>query len=261
MIDIRLMGSVDLVSADRPQVQLVMRRSKRLALVAYLAAARPHGFHRRDALLALFWPDLDASHARNALRQAVHFLRDALGHDALLARGDDLALDPRHVRSDVAEFERRVAAGDFESALVLYRGAFLHGLHVSRAPEFEHWLDQERERLRRQAVEVALALAERDETAGRPLDAVRWATRAVEFGPFDEQAVRCLIRALDRSGDRSAAVHAYEQFAERLRRTLELEPAPETRVLVASVRDRETAVPHAARAPAVADTPAGSPRG
>src|SRR5262245_12921902 len=38
---------------------------KRLALLAYLAIARPRGAHRRDALVAIFWPELDQHGARS----------------------------------------------------------------------------------------------------------------------------------------------------------------------------------------------------
>ena len=46
-----------------------------------------------------------------------------------------------------------------EQALELFRGALLEGLHVSDAPEFERWLDSEREQLRRRASEAAEHLA------------------------------------------------------------------------------------------------------
>lgn len=38
-----------------------------MALLAYLSSTGPHDFHRRDALLALFWPEFDEERARNAL--------------------------------------------------------------------------------------------------------------------------------------------------------------------------------------------------
>jgi len=41
----------------------VLAQPKRVALLAYLAAATPRRLHRRDSLLALFWPELDQEHA------------------------------------------------------------------------------------------------------------------------------------------------------------------------------------------------------
>ena len=79
MIELRMLGSLGLLAPNSRDLQAVLRRPKRLALLAYLATARPQGFRRRDTLVALLWPDLNQSHARNALRQAVHFLRHEIG--------------------------------------------------------------------------------------------------------------------------------------------------------------------------------------
>src|SRR3989442_14531317 len=88
MLKLQLLGSLDLLDAGR-DVSPVLRRPKSLALLAYLAAARPRGFHRRDTLLALFWPDLDQAHARNSLRQAVHSLRQVVRAQAIVGRGEE----------------------------------------------------------------------------------------------------------------------------------------------------------------------------
>jgi len=64
-----------------------------------------------------------------------------------------------------------------ERALELYRGGFLEGVHVSEAPEFERWVDQEREHLRRRATEAAQTLAERAADEG-----TRWAHPAGRYG-------------------------------------------------------------------------------
>src|SRR5207249_595698 len=140
MLKLQLLGSPDLLDAGR-DISPVLRRPKSLALLAYLAAARPRGFHRRDTLLALFWPDLDQAHARNALRQTVHSLRHELGGH-------------------------------------------------------------------------------------------------VEIGPYDESALRWLLRLLDHIGRRSDAVREYEEFADRLALDLEVNPSPETRSLMETIRAR-----------------------
>jgi serine/threonine-protein kinase len=239
MIELRVLGSVDLRASEGQDVQSVLRHPKRLALLAYLAAARPRGFHRRDALLTLFWPDLDQPHARNALRQAVHFLRNALGRDVLVPRGEEeLALDPQRLSCDVAAFEEFLDAGETRSALNLYRGDLLAAFHVSDALEFERWLDQEREHLRRRAVSAALALAQESETGGDALRAARWASRALEISPYDEGALRRVLRLLDQAGDRAEAMHEYDAFARRLLADLSLAPAPETASLAEEIRAR-----------------------
>src|SRR2546422_1905507 len=49
----------------------MIRRPPRSTLFPYTTLFRSPGFHRRDSLLALFWPELDQEHARKALRQAL----------------------------------------------------------------------------------------------------------------------------------------------------------------------------------------------
>src|SRR5206468_1938006 len=112
MIELSMLGRLSLTGADGREVRGLLGQPRRLAL---LAAASPQGFHRRDTLLALFWPELDQEHARAALRQALHVVRDALGADAVASRGDEeIGLDFAQVSCDVAAFERALRIGQLE---------------------------------------------------------------------------------------------------------------------------------------------------
>jgi len=79
MVEFRLLGTVNLTSAEGREARGLISQPRRTALLAYLAAATPRGLHRRDRLLALFWPELNQAHARAALRQALYVLREELG--------------------------------------------------------------------------------------------------------------------------------------------------------------------------------------
>lgn len=217
----------------------MLRRPKLVALLAYLAAARPHGFHRRDRLLAIFWPELDQPRARNALRQAVFHLRTSLGADALLTRGDEeLAVNPARVRCDVVAFDELLAAGREAAALELVRGELLPGFHLSDAPDFERWLDEEREHLHRQTAIAAGTLAQAEEKQGNLAGAAHWARLGAEVAPYDEDGLRTLLGVLDRAGDRAGALQAYDRFARRLEADLGVQPAPETQAVVRAIRTR-----------------------
>lgn len=218
----------------------VLQQPKRLALLAYLAMATPHRYHRRDALLGMFWSELDQGHARAALRRALYFLRQALGDETLLGRGDEeIAVAEAGVWCDVGEFEQAIAAGDFRKAADLYRGDLLEGFYVSQAPEFERWLDLQRSHLREQAALVLKTLTEEAEQKRDWDAATGWARRAASLSPYDEAAFRKILSLLDRTGDRSGVIKAYDEFAARLRDTYEIDPSPETRDYVAGLRSRE----------------------
>src|SRR2546428_558737 len=244
-----MLGRLSLTGADGREVRGLVGPPRRLAPLASLAAASPQGFHRRDTLLALFWPELDQEYARAALRQALHVVRDALGADVVASRGDEeIGLDFAQVSCDVAVFERALRNGPPEEALDRYGGARREGFFTSDAPEFERWLETGRARLQQAAAGAARALAERYESDNDLTRALRWTRRSIELAPSDERLVRRLIALLDRQGDRAGALEAYEVFARRVAAESDAEPAAETRALVAAVRARVRAEPAAAPA-------------
>src|SRR5213078_250582 len=77
---------------------------RKLALLAVLATGGERGVSR-DRLLALFWSESDAEHARHALTQSLSALRRELGSDDLFLGSADLSLTPALIDSDVADLE------------------------------------------------------------------------------------------------------------------------------------------------------------
>src|SRR5438093_6877986 len=260
VVEFRILGALNLLGAGGRELTSVLAQPKRVALLAYLAAATPRRLHRRDSLVALFWPELDQEHARAALRQALHGLRHALGDGVLVTRGDeDIGLDAERIRCDVVEFERAAVVGRLADALDLYRGDLLEGFFIRGAPEFEQWLEDERARLKAVALRGATQLAERSEGHGGLAEAAQWSRRALRIAPLDEPALRRLMKTLDRLGDRAGALDAYETFAKRLTAELEAEPAPETRALSDAVRARAATLSSAVTELSPLETPAELP--
>ncbi len=260
MIRFHTLGTLDLRGFDGSELRSILQQPKRLGLLAYLCVATPQRYHRRDSLLALFWPDLDQEHARAALRRSLYFLRAELGPEVLTGRGDDeVGVSDEKLWCDARALEGAVVAGDAEAALLLYRGPLLEGLYVTgAAPEFQDWLDRERSRFRERAATAGRTLMDRAEADGRLTEAANWARRVVELSP-DELGLRRLLTLLDRSGDRSGALRTFDDFARRMVQEFELEPSAETRSLVEEIRRR----PEAPRVPVRSATPtlesAGSP--
>lgn len=237
MIRLSMLGAVDLRGAEGRQLYSVLAQPKRLALLAYLAAATPRAFHSRDTVLALLWPDLNQEHARAALRQALYVLRGALGDSILLTCGDAvIGLDHSRLCCDVTLFDRAIDAGSRPEALTLYGGDFLCGFHVSGAPEFERWLDSERARLAARAATAAWALTDSEERRGNLIGALEWARRLHSLDRDDERAVRRMVFLLDRVGDRMAALRVYREFSRRIAADYAMEPAAETEALISAIR-------------------------
>ncbi len=239
-VEFRALGTIDLRTADGRSAVTVLQQPKRLALLAYLAHARPRGFRRRDELLALLWPESDDQHARAALRKTVHAIRAALGAEVLVGRGDEeLALDFELFHSDVDEFDAAIAEKRFRDASRLYRGELLPAFYATTSATFERWLDSERERLQECAARAASSVAKHESDLGNRPEAVTWARRALECSPQDETLVRQLLYALDAAGDRTGALDVYQEFRARLAREYDVDPAPETEALVAAIRARD----------------------
>ena len=236
-----MLGTLDLKGADGRAVHAILAQPKRLALLAYLAIHTDQGA-RRDSVVALFWPELDTTHARGALRQSLRFLRRELGDGILNGHSDEaLAFEPATVWCDVAAFEQACKAGQPGQALQLYRGGFLEGCFVSGgSPELDRWIAAERTRLAQLAVRAAADLAERAEREGDLPTAVQAARHGVALDPDDETALARLVALLDRSGDRAGALSAFETFRRRLQQEYDATPSPETDARIQAIRARQT---------------------
>jgi len=239
MIRFTILDSIDLRTADGVALEGVLAQPKRVALLLYLCLAGRRGYVRRDRLLALFWPEAPTDRARNALRQAVHQLRRSLGEATVEGRGaDELGVRPDLLGCDAVEFEDLLAARKPEAALALYREELATGLHVGDAPAFSEWLEGERNRLRRLALQAIGQVTDQALTAGLPGRAAEWLRRAIELAPLEEEPVRRLMELLDQQGDRGGALLACEELAGRLRRELDASPSAETLDLARRIRAR-----------------------
>lgn len=240
MIRFHMFGVPDLRADSGAKAFTVLAQAKQVALLGVLCVARD-GSVRRDRLLSLLWPDLDESRARNSLSKAIHNCRRALGDDAIGGRfAEEIALDVSVWSCDLWDFDDAHLRGDRKSALTIaLTGEFLDGLQVPESAALEHWLDAERARIRRIAVESASVLAERDEGHGSFDGAAEYLRIAATLSPLDERILRRRITLLDQLGDRAGALDTFADFRLLLQRELEVEASPETLALVETMRRRE----------------------
>lgn len=255
MVELRALGVLEVRADGGNGDPASLTQPRRLALLLYLALAEPAGLHARDRLLALFWPDADAASARHSLRNALHALRRALGEDAVVTRGDAfVGLDHARLRCDALTLRAHLAAGRTAEAVQAWTGELAPGFHVSGAPDFEHWLDQQRDELRR-AVRAA-AWRDADRCRGTGADEVEAVRRAVRLDPASEVGTRRLMQLLAESGDRAGALRAYRALTDHLARELDTAPSPATRALADAQRIAASTGGVAPARPSPAPTPA-----
>ncbi len=248
MIELKVMGSVRMTGSSDAGIEAVLVQPKRLALLSYLALS-PEPLVPRDRLLALLWPESDERRAREALRQALRFLRRSLGSDLLVTQGRNwVGVSRAHVDCDIWRFYALLEAGDLSGALSLYNGELLEGLEVRAAPGFEQWLSVSRQEVARRAADACWQLAELARDEGDAVAAQGHAWRAREILPADEEGLRRLMGLLLWSGDRAGALRAYESFETWLAKEFEAVPSVRTRELADRARGPALAGSDAANA-------------
>src|SRR5712692_7744261 len=218
MLQLKTFGGLS-VAADAASARGAAQHRKTLALLALLAAASRRGMSR-DKLIAYLWPDADAEHGRNLLNQACYALRRDLHAPELILGATELRLNPEIISSDVQNFEEALDRGDPARAVAVYSGTFLDGFYLSDAGEFEHWVEEERSRLARQALDALESLATQAASAGDLKAPMKWWRRLTELDPLSAQAALGLMRALDDAGERAEAVQHGRRYEAYVRQEL-----------------------------------------
>lgn len=223
MIRLRLFGGavIDQDGAARGAGGIASRRHP-VALMALLACS-PSRTLSRAKLAGLLWPERPEAAARNRLNSCVYNVRRALGDEALITVGENLRLGDV-VHCDAIELRDASRRGDHQRVADLFRGPLLDGFYLSRTPEFERWLDLQRDthrQIHRASVED-LALAAM--AAGRPGDAARHWQALSREEPYDSHLVIRLVEALDASGNPGAARRVGEGYLQLMAQEFGREP-------------------------------------
>ena len=211
-------------------------RKRWLALLAILAASGPKGISR-DRLLGILWADADEERGRHALSQTLYSLRRELGGEPVVG-GTELRLSPLILTSDVGDAQAALAAGDRRKALSLYGAPFLEGFYLEAAPEFERWVEEQRQRLNSQMIAAAEAVAKEATASGNPAEVSAAWLRLTELDPLRARFATSYMSALAAQGDRAGALAHARRHEEAVHRELDTAPDPEVVELAKRLRRR-----------------------
>jgi DNA-binding SARP family transcriptional activator len=235
-VRIQLLGGLRLETADGGHVPSPTGRARSLFIYLLL---HPQAAHSRERLAEVLWSEEVPERAARNLTEAAYRLRHALPGLVEADRGTLRLVAAAATWVDVWEFEtwmRAATRDDLRQAVALYRGEL--------APEvYDDWIAPRRALLADQYRSALAALAEQAERDGALLDAFQYYHWLTAADPLDEAGHRGLMRAYLRSGHASAAIQQFERLATLLRSELDIEPSPETSVLVEAAR-RRTADDH-----------------
>ena len=250
-LSLRILGGFSFI---RDGMHCDLAYEKGRALLAYLALESER-LHSRSALASLFWPHLDREAALTNLRQVLHNLRQvinlpesavsplrvdresirlrmdsSLTVDAVLFSAAPVCLDqpyPAHCT---------LCQSQMETLAALYQGELLAGFSLPDCPEFEEWLQVQREALHLLALTLLARLSDCHEKSGAFARALPVALRFMELEPWNEEGLRRVMRLYALNGQRTAALARYESCCRLIRRDLGILPAEETRALAENIR-------------------------
>lgn len=218
-----LVGDMRVIGPDGGEI--IFRARKTRAILAILCVADGKRVSR-SRLIGLLW-DLSAdTQARMSLRHALSELNTLLnsGSPALVE------IDREWVRlnTDKCWIDTLADPNQFERLL-----DDLDGISSS----FDQWLASERARLEdRQRANLEQEIDRLTEEDAAPLLQAAAARKLIKFEPTHEGAVRSLMRALVKMGDRAQAIREYERCREALLSKLDLPPSKETEALYEAVK-------------------------
>jgi predicted ATPase/DNA-binding SARP family transcriptional activator len=221
------LGGLQIHLSGQPMLRLPSRKA--CAILVYLSAKEDP--QPREILADLLWENKSQTRAMSNLRVELSTLRKHFNQFLDIQR-DSVAINENgNTWFDAIAFENKLVVNDFAGAAALYKGDFLEGFHVHAAPEFEHWIVIQRERLRLSFIDALQHLVNqhiKDETY---VEGLRYARQLIELNPLMESAHRQMMRLLAMTDQREAALKHYEALRHILLDELGEEPSEETKEL------------------------------
>jgi DNA-binding SARP family transcriptional activator len=231
---------------------------KAIALLAFLVVTGQN--HPRDSLAAFFWPELDHSHARGALRRTLSSLKSAIGSDTIESNRDLIGLASRvNLWSDVLEFRKLIqkfgTPGNYSLdklpeilevlhlAIELYHTDFMAGFSLRDSLAFDDWQFFQSEALRSDLASALERLVDGHILLGNYQVAINYARRWLSLDALQESAHRALMSLYAYSGRRETALRQYQECERILEKELGVPPLEETVQLYLQIKENRLQIP------------------
>jgi TolB-like protein/DNA-binding SARP family transcriptional activator len=204
---------------------LVLRNRKTRAILAVIGLIEGKRV-ARNRLAALFWDELSDVQARMNLRHSLSELNRLLNHRMPgLVEIDRTAV---RLNTELCWIDAFAPATHFERLL-----DDLDGISST----FDHWLALEREKFEhRERASLERELKQLIEEDATPELQAAAARKLINFDPTHEGAVRSLMTAFAKMGDRVQAIREYERCLQALRNKADLQPSTETVAVYDDIR-------------------------
>ena len=209
---------------------IILRNRKTRGILAVLTLAEGKRVSR-SRLAGLFWDGSNDAQARMGLRHALSELNRFVNHRMPgLVEIDRTAV---RLSTDLCWIDAFAPATHFERLLDDLDGT---------SSAFDHWLAAEREKFEhRERASLERELKQMVEEDAAPELKAAAARKLINFDPTHEGAVRSLMTALAKMGDRVQAIREYERCVQALRSKADLQPSKETVAVYDAIRSTDPA--------------------
>jgi DNA-binding SARP family transcriptional activator len=232
---VRVLGDF---GVDGIEPQALGSRKARLAL--HLLALADGQAVPVDVLIDALWETAPPARPEDQLAVLMSRLRSVLGRDRIERRDQGYLLhrdwlDAAELAALTREVQRRREAGQLMSAVAAARVALSLIRGDGPQPLPGEWAQLRRAELERLIGRSRLAAATALLEAGDWLAACDAAAAAIERDPYDEAALRLLLRGYVTGGRVAAALAAYARARTRIADELGTDPSPETAALYTAI--------------------------
>lgn len=206
---------------------------KTLALFVYLVVTGQPA--ARDKLTGLFWGNVSEDKAKTSLRSTLYNIQQQLPTVLNVTRKHITLADNFKMKVDIHEFEEMLMANNLDIRQIdaqNFQAEFMDGFYVADAPEFDHWLLFERNRLHQLAVTYL-------ETAFKTSEAeniLLVAQYLLQLEPWREEIYEFIIRHYARQQEYLTALKYYQRYHAYMRREFDLEPSNHLQKLINRVQ-------------------------
>ena len=214
--------------------------SKKARLALQLLALAEGQAVSSDVLIDTLWPGTPPARPEDQLAVLMSRLRSVLGRDRIEHRDQGYWLrcdwlDATELAVLASEVEARREAGHAMGAVAAARVALSLIRGEGPPPLPGEWAQLKHAELERLIGRTRLVAATALLEAGEAMAAADAASAALERDPYDEAALRVLLRAYVMGGRVAGALAAYASARERMADELGTDPSPETAALYTAI--------------------------
>ena len=238
-LQIYLLGSPRITLDDKP---VHINTARAIPLIAYLAITGKS--QPREVLANLLWPESTQKQALAALRTTLWRMKLARLDEWITLKRNEVGLNyQKNISIDVVNFKNqlelcrthghppsqicRYCTPLLTESVELYKGEFLAGYDISKAPTFDDWRMVQSVSLQILHFSALERLVKCHRTFGDFNLAIHYARNWINYDYLNEDAHYQLLQLYSITGQRTAGITLYKHYKEILSRELDIEPSDE----------------------------------